>query len=317
MKERLLAAARAQGFDDAGVCAAKRWPEMERYDEWLDAGHHGALRYMKKNTHLRRDPGRFFPGAVSVLMVVKGYAVPEPLGRRDGDLVVARFARGKDYHKAMRPGLAVLKALLRDEGYKVRAFIDTGPVMEKVFAVRCGLGVMGMNSLFIHPRLGSWVLLGGLVTDARLHEDGPDEDSPPFPGCLACSACIDACPTGAILRPGVVSARRCLSSWTVEGAPLSDLPVEQLGNRWFGCDRCQEVCPMNRGAIHSDCSMFHPLIPSRWPQEQVISMRSEEFQEHLGHTPLTRAGLPTLQAIAARMSNHRDSQEGGLTCASD
>jgi epoxyqueuosine reductase len=288
----LKQSALAGGLDDVGVCAAGRGADLDRLDGWLARGDHAGMWYMERRRAMRVDPGLFFPGARSALMVVKAYdpGTTDPDTPAPGMGVISRHAVGPDYHLTLRALLEPLKAILRRAGFRYRAFTDAAPVMEKVLAVRAGLGVMGTNTLLTHPRFGSWVYLGGILTDAGLVADEP---LPPAAACSSCRRCIDACPGGALREDGTLDGRRCLSYWTAE-AEVERFPDElsaRLGGRLFGCDRCQEVCPMNRGVSRSALggteggARFFRL-------DEMAALGEAGFDRRFGGTTLRRLGWP-------------------------
>lgn len=302
----LKAVAREAGFDDAGVCEARPWPEMRRLDEWLARGDDADMWYMGKRRDLRVDPTAFFPLARRAFMVVKAYGPwpPDP-PTVEGSATISRHAVGEDYHVSMRRMLQPLKRSLGEAGYRFRAFTDAAPVMEKVLAARSGLGVVGRNTLLTHPRFGSWVFIGGILTDAPLVCDRPAADEPA--SCLNCRLCLDACPGGALCQDGSLDSRKCLSYWTTEAAQetLPAAVADILGGRVFGCDRCQEVCPMNHG-------LPGPLVEA--PPIRTISiaelqgLNEESFLARFGETTMRRLGWArfarNLAAIASPSSTH-------------
>jgi len=240
--------ARAEGFAAAGVCAAEptRWePELRA---WLDAGKHGSMAYLADHLDVRLDPARLLEGASSVLMVAdqyapRGAAEDPPLAPGRGR--IARYARGRDYHKVIKRRLHRLCDTLRARhpGHSFRAFTDTAPVLERELAERCGIGWVAKHTLIINPDRGSYLLLGGIVTSLELT---PPEDQPRITDhCGTCTRCIDACPT-ACITPYSVDASRCASYLTIERRlPIDESFHEPIGAWIFGCDVCQEVCPHN------------------------------------------------------------------------
>jgi epoxyqueuosine reductase len=245
----VLERCRALEFALAGVCdaAPSRW--AEQYRSWLAAGRHGSMAYLSRNVGLRLNPALLLPGARSAIMVADLYAGRGEGGRAEdvepGRGKVARYARGRDYHAVIKRRLHALCDALRaafpGEGF--RAFVDTAPVLERELAARAGLGWIARNTLLIHPRLGSYILLGGVLTTLDL---ATPEDQAPVPDhCGTCTRCIDACPTGAI-TPYSVDASRCISYLTIERrGPVDPAFHEAMGEWLYGCDVCQEVCPHN------------------------------------------------------------------------
>lgn len=239
------ALALALGFDLAGVAAPHPSPETEFFRDWLAAGHAGEMTYLAEGEEARVDPRRVLDGVRSIVCVGLVYD-PGPVDpERRGAARVARYAGGDDYHEVLGgrlEALAVGLEALAGRRLRTRAYVDTGPVLERVLAARAGLGWIGKNACLIHPRLGSWLFLGVLFTDLDLAESAPEPDR-----CGSCRACLDACPTEAFVAPHVLDARRCLAYTTIELAgPIPEALREGQGARVFGCDVCQEVCPWNQ-----------------------------------------------------------------------
>jgi epoxyqueuosine reductase len=236
------------GFAMAGVCDAGPSAFVGPLRHWIAAGKHGSMGYMAEHAAVREDPGRVLAGARSAIMVADLYAsrddnVDEPLGPGEGR--VARYARGKDYHTVLKKRLIRLADGLRAEFPRAgfRVFTDTAPVMERELAARAGLGWTGKHTLLIHPKVGSYFLLGGILTTLEL--EPPAGQAVVTDHCGSCTRCIDACPTGAI-TPYSVDARRCVSYLTIERRePVDPELYEGVGKWVYGCDICQEVCPHN------------------------------------------------------------------------
>ncbi|HHN79154.1 MAG TPA: tRNA epoxyqueuosine(34) reductase QueG [Phycisphaerales bacterium] len=235
-----------EGFALAGVCDASPSGRRDELRAWLAAGMHGSMAWLAEHADLRTDPARLLDGARSIVMVADLYASRADTGREPaepGRGRIARYARVDDYHKTMKKRLHRVCDALRAEHPSAgfRAFVDTAPVPERELAARAGLGWIGKHTLLIHPRLGSWLLLGGFLTTLELEPAaGAEPDH-----CGSCTRCIDACPTGAI-APYRVDARRCISYLTIERRePIDPAFHRAIGDRLFGCDICQEVCPHN------------------------------------------------------------------------
>jgi len=297
--EELKGLALSAGFDDFGVCGAAAYPEMGRLSEWLRRGCHGKMEFLARHVEVRTDPTVMFPGARAALMAVMAYSTtnmgteaPKP-----GSGVISRYARGRDYHKVLRRGLKSLVALLEEHGYGARLHVDTAPVMEKLLAARAGLGVIGQNSLLNHPRFGSWVLIGGVLTDAPLPVR---EGRPGYPvGCTRCGSCVAACPTGALKGGGLLDARRCISYWTIEHRGDVDPAVAaRMGGRVYGCDICQEVCPMNKGAQPASADAFAPCHGmSGRPLKELAALGETGFERAFGGTAIRRIGWDRFQRL--------------------
>ncbi|HVZ49464.1 MAG TPA: tRNA epoxyqueuosine(34) reductase QueG [Gemmatimonadaceae bacterium] len=235
---RLKAQAYGIGFDLAGIAPLGPAASAPHYDEWLARGFAASMDYMHRHADLRRDASRPQPGMRSALVVALDYGGREPAGP------VARYARGDDYHRVMWRRLDALGDWLRAEaGAATRAFVDTGPVLERELARRAGLGWFGKNTMLINPRLGSFFFIGALFTELTLPPDAPFEED----HCGTCRRCLDACPTEAFAAPRMLDAARCISYLTIEHRGAIDPALAPLvGDHLYGCDVCQEVCPWNR-----------------------------------------------------------------------
>jgi len=256
LRKLLLELARGAGFDRAGVAQVQPSEHGDFLDAWLAASHHGTMAYMARPDAVarRKDPALTLPGARSALVVAHDHFQPDPAGVPDDPSrgVIARYARGRDYHRVMTKGLKQvareLEAACREAGLappEWRICVDTAPVFERELAQRAGLGWPGRNTMLIHPRVGSYFFLGVMLLDAEVEADAPfDRDH-----CGSCRACLDACPTGALLGRDangapVMDARRCISYLTIEHrGPIPPELREAMGNRVYGCDICQESCP--------------------------------------------------------------------------
>lgn len=296
-REYIMALAREVGFDDAGICEVRTWPEMERLAQWLRRGGHGCMGFMARHEALRRTPELFFPGASSALMVVKSYHRPDLMETpQTGDTRrISRHAAGRDYHLVMRERLQPLAAALRTAGHSARPFVDTAPVMEKVLAARAGLGHLGRNTLLLHPRLGSWVVIAGLFTDAAWEPSDALASASP---CRSCSRCLEACPAKALEPEGYLDARRCIACLTIE--ERGELAGNtDLGGWLYGCDVCQEVCPHNRGASAGASRDFEaPLVEKHHRREEILSLDEKTFEEKFGRTSIGRIGAARLKRNA-------------------
>ncbi|PIE20148.1 MAG: tRNA epoxyqueuosine(34) reductase QueG [Proteobacteria bacterium] len=263
---RVHAIAGGLGFDLVGVAPTSVPQAFERYARQMAAGYGAEMGWLHERPQLRRDVRAVWARARSVIVVGVGYAsqVPgylaSPPAADEG--WIARYAQGRDYHAYVRKLLVrFAKALAADpllgaggDSRDHRVFTDTGPVLEKAFAQAAGLGWIGKNTLLIHRGGGSWYLLGVVLTPLALAPDTPETDH-----CGACRRCLDVCPTGALVEPYVLDARRCIATWTIESPdPAAVIDPEAVGQHVFGCDLCQEVCPHN----HRPASTSHaPLAP--------------------------------------------------------
>jgi epoxyqueuosine reductase len=244
LAERAQGLALALGFDLAGVARAEVTPETEFLREWLAQGYAGEMGYIGRRVEERVDPRLVLDGARSIVAVGLIYdpgprPAPEP-----GQVQVARYAGGVDYHEVMWDRLRALETGIEnlvDAQVHTRGYCDTGPVQERVFAARAGLGWIGKNTCLIHPQLGSYFFLGVVLTDLDLRPGSPEPDR-----CGSCRACLDVCPTDAFPEPYVLDATRCISYTTIEArGPIDESLRAGHGDWLFGCDLCQEVCPWN------------------------------------------------------------------------
>jgi len=281
-------AARAAGFHEVGIARARPL-DPAPLRRVLARGWEADMAWLGTQAAERLDPARLLPGAQSVVALGLSYAAPE--GPEPAVARVARYARGRDYHAVMKRKLAELLRLLRQRDPDLRAFAtaDVAPVMEKAWAQEAGLGWVGKNGCLITPRHGSWVLLASAILDRPLEPDSPHPER-----CGDCSACLPACPTGAIPEPGFVDARRCISFQTIERrGPVPEEVAERLGPWLFGCDDCQTVCPWNRG-VPADADP--ELLPRQGPLDlgDLLALTRPEYQRRFWGTALARASYPGL-----------------------
>ncbi|MGH7507601.1 MAG: tRNA epoxyqueuosine(34) reductase QueG, partial [Longimicrobiales bacterium] len=245
------------GFEAAGIARLRPSDHQAFYRAWLEAGMHGEMAYLSRAdaVQARLDPASRWPDLRTALVVTLRYTAPdddiEAAQPAPSRAIIARYARGRDYHKILKKKLLALLAWLEAETGRplpaARAYVDTGPVLERELARRAGLGWFGRNTMILHPRRGSYFFLGTLLTELDLEADEPFERD----HCGTCNACVEACPTGALLGRDaagapVMDARRCISYLTIENrGPIPRELRPLIGNRVFGCDICQEVCPWN------------------------------------------------------------------------
>jgi epoxyqueuosine reductase len=285
---------RALGFEDVGVADTLLADEEARLLEWLAAGRQGEMDYMARHGATRARPADLVPGTVRVITARMNYL--PPAARAAGDVLadsrrafVARYALGRDYHKVMRNRLQQLATRIRAEvgefGYRV--FTDSAPVLEVALAAKAGLGWRGKHTLLLTRDQGSWFFLGEIYTDLPLPPTLPQSAH-----CGSCAACIDACPTGAIVAPYELDARRCISYLTIELA--GSIPVELrplIGNRVYGCDDCQLACPWNRYAQPSaepDFAVRHGLDDATLIE--LFAWTEAQFSARLAGSAIRRIG---------------------------
>jgi epoxyqueuosine reductase len=282
LTESVKALALELGFDRVAVGPAGPPEHGLEFRRWVEAGHAGTMAYLERRIEERLDPARLLPGARSIVCVALNYYQGEPTDPSWGP--VARYAWGRDYHDVIGPRLGRMAAHLADTGgARSRAYVDTGPVLERDMAARAGLGWIGKNTMLLHPLLGSWFFIGVLLTTADLAHDEPLPDR-----CGSCRACLDVCPTEAFVAPYVLDARRCISYLTIEHrGPIDAALHEGMGDWQFGCDLCQSVCPWNRKAPVTREPAFLPA--ASYPgEESVLEMTDAEFGRQFAGTALLR-----------------------------
>src|SRR5512134_160166 len=248
------------GFDLCGVAPAAGFPELARLREWIDRGYAGAMHYMARSASRRADVRSVLPSARSVIVTATNYNVDRPYSTECSDssrASIARYAWGDDYHDVVRRRLDALLEWMRDRhgaAFEARAYVDSGPVQERVYAQHAGIGWIGKNTCVINPALGSWIFLGEIVCSLSLEADTPSLDQ-----CGTCALCLEACPTGAIVESWLLDATRCLSYLTIElKGSIPDGERDALGSHVFGCDICQDVCPWNARPPFSDEPSWEP-----------------------------------------------------------
>ena len=297
------------GFQQAGIADTQLHAAAQELERWLALSRHGEMHYMQRHGRKRSHPERLHPGTLRVISVRMDYW-PETENKSIDALLenpvlgyVSRYALGRDYHKLMRKRLAALAARIEREigHFSHRAFVDTAPVLEKPLAQKAGLGWIGKHTNLINKNAGSWFFLGELYTDLPLPVDSPAQRH-----CGSCRACIDICPTGAIVAPYELDARLCISYLTIE---LRGTIPEQLrpllGNRIYGCDDCQAVCPWNKFATPSREADFlprHGLESSTLVT--LFSWTEQQFLQRTEGSAIRRIGYPGwLRNIAVALGN--------------
>lgn len=288
-REALEYAARQLGFSAVGVAPA-HLDQGNRLAEWLRRGEHAGMLWMERHLPARLNPELVLPGVRSVVMLT--YEYPRQDARRSHGRI-ARYAQGMDYHKLLADKLADLDELLQIYGGVQRGFTDSGPVSERFFAEQAGLGWIGRNGLLIRPGRGSYCFLASLLTTLELPVDSPQKNR-----CGNCHRCEQSCPAQA-LHDGACDARRCLSYWTIEhkeGNVPADIAAAQ-GERLYGCDICQEVCPWNRAAEGqpTDPRLLMPARLQTCSTEEMLRWKEEDFQRELVGSPIRRIGSEHLQ----------------------
>ncbi len=308
------------GFESVGFARAQNLPS-QRFSQWLELEYHGEMAYLARRPERRLQPKQVVEGSQSIVSVALNYNHPYPLPYQSPDRgVISRYAAGDDYHDVLLEKLHRLQTSIRELVPEAgcRSYVDTGPVMEKEWAQRAGIGWIGKHTnLIAKRRLGSWLFLGELLLDIPLDPDLPATDH-----CGSCTRCIEACPTAAIVAPYVLDSRRCISYLTIE--LRNDIPVEfrqPIGNLIFGCDICQDVCPWNSKAERSSIQALAPRQENRSPRlAELARLNQQDFSRRFRGSPIKRTkrrGL--LRNVAIALGNthdagHRSDLELLLNC---
>ncbi len=296
------------GFQQLGITDTELGEDAARLDAYLAAGYHGEMAYMASHGTMRSRPEELVPGTVRVISVRMDY-LPEDtqmaqMLAQPEQAYISRYALGRDYHKLIRKRLQQLaeKITAQIGPFGYRAFVDSAPVMEKPLARKAGLGWMGKNTLILNRKAGSWFFLGELLIDLPLPIDEPNDRD----HCGKCSACLDVCPTQAFVGERVLDARRCISYLTIE---LKDAIPEELraliGNRVFGCDDCQLVCPWNRFAKPTQEDDFKPRHNlDNVTLAELFMWTEEQFLKRTEGSPMRRTGYERwLRNLAVGLGN--------------
>ncbi len=285
------------GFDRVAIVPAARLDtEGERLGNWLGAGYNAEMAWMARDTQRRTDPREIFPAARSIVVVLKNYYTDH---RHTSPGKISRYAWGDDYHDVVGSGLRTMLERIRLEvpGADGKACVDTAPMMDKAWAVRAGLGWLGKHSNVITRDLGSWVFIGELILDLELEYDtGEIADH-----CGSCTACLDACPTDAIVEPYIVDSAKCISYATIEhrGEHLPAEVASRLEGWLYGCDICQDVCPWNRFEKPTPDARFEPRLgQTSLDPEAVLEMEHPEYVERFRRSAVKRAKLSGLKRNA-------------------
>lgn len=318
-------AALKAGFDHAGIASLQtgEFPELNAYSEWIDAGHAGDMKYMEKRTESgelqRAAIKNAVPWAKSIVVCAINYSADHPYSVKVKDSRkgwISRYAWGEcDYHDALMPRLRHVEQRICEAAgqekmeIQTRAYVDTGPVVERVYARHAGIGWIGKNTCVINQTLGSWLFLGVVLTSLELPPDLPAADR-----CGSCTRCIDSCPTDALIAPGKMDARRCIAYLTIE--KRGEIPEEfraPMGHHVFGCDICQDVCPWNNksgNAPPSSLTEFQPRPGFFHPDlAWLAEMDVESFRKNFRGSPVKRAkftGLKRNVAIAMGNSGNKE-----------
>ena len=287
LKQGLLSFAREIGFDSCRIAVCGPAPHADEFLNWLDEGGHGEMSYMERGEEKRCDPQKVLPGARSIVVLALNYFQGNP---QAGDTPaaagrIARYAWGDDYHDLIANKLDRIDEFLRAFGGQQKYYVDTGPVLERDYAAQAGIGWHGKSTMLIDERLGTWFFLAEVLTTLELPADEPVPDR-----CGTCERCIKACPTGAIIDPHRLDARRCISYLTIElkgSIPMDLRPL--IGDRIFGCDDCLEACPWNRFAqVSHEAAFFARPSTMGVPLRDYLSLSDDNFRMLFRNSPIKR-----------------------------
>ena len=307
LKAWIKAQALELGFSDCVIAKPDAQEELPRFQEYLKRGYHGDMKFLEENLEKRADPTLLVPGTKSIICVRMDYLVETPKPRyvpfEPDAAIIARYARGRDYHKTMRGRLKNLAAKIREKvgDFESRPFADSAPVFEKSLAENAGMGWTGKHTLLIHKKSGSFFVLGELFTSLEL-----PFDSPATKHCGSCTACIDICPTQAIVEPYMLDARKCIAYLTIEYKGIIPEELRRgIGNRVFGCDDCQLICPWNRFSQLTDEADFSPRKALHAPPLiELFAWSEAHFLKVTEGSAIRRIGhLRWLRNIAVALGN--------------
>jgi epoxyqueuosine reductase len=304
--------ARTLGFDACGIAPVGDHPELAFFQEWLARGYAGDMTYLQRTADRRADVRRVMPAAQTVIVTATVYNTARPYSTESAEhdrAHIARYAWGDDYHEVIAHRLDALVGWMHQawpETFEACAYVDTGPVQERVYAQYAGVGWIGKNTCVINPALGSWIFLGEIICTLPL-----DIDAPAFDQCGTCTLCLEACPTQAIVSPGVVDATRCTSYLTIEkrGDLLGALRAA-VGTHVYGCDICQDVCPWNQTAAISSDPAWQPRPV--WDARRVkdlADMTDADLQKALRGSPMKRTRLSGMRRNLAVALENVDTKE--------
>jgi epoxyqueuosine reductase len=297
--EIVIQTAKQIGFDLIGFAKAEELKEeTNNLESWLAKGYNAGMAYMAKNILKRKDVGNILPGAKSIISLALNYYTQKEYSGKKGYGKVSGYAWGVDYHLIMWDMLSKLEVELKkiDTGFECKSYVDTGPVMDKAWAVKSGIGWQGKHSNIINKNLGSWFFLATVITNYEFEYSDPIPDF-----CGTCTACIDACPTNAIVDEYVVDANKCISYLTIENKDEIPAEFEDKFDNWlFGCDICQDVCPWN--IKFSEPTGVKEFYPENGNDEinlnDIVNMNNEEFKNRFEKSPVKRAKLKGLKRNA-------------------
>jgi epoxyqueuosine reductase len=310
--ETVKAQALSLGFDLCGICRPEAYPELRFLDEWLKRGYAGDMSYLGRTRRVRGDVRHILPSTQSVIVLATNYNTPRPYSTAIDDPGVARIARyawGDDYHEVILRRLNALWLWMRQthpDPFEAMVYVDTGPIQERVYAQHAGIGWIGKHTCVISAKRGSWIFLSTILCSLPLAADPPATDH-----CGTCTKCLEACPTGALVEPYVLDARRCLSYLTIEQKKaIPDAHADAAGAYVYGCDICQDVCPWNQAPLVSERPEWQPR-PALDAPRIVDLWRTPDaaLADALAGSAMTRAPLVSLRRnLAVALGNAADAE---------
>lgn len=304
LTQKIRSKALELGIHKIGIAKAEALTgEGAHLRDWLHRGHHASMQWMEKNTEKRTDPRLIVPNAKSVISLAVNYYTPIPHQPNGNEGKISRYAWGDDYHIHVTKRIQTLFECIKqwEPGSEGRYYVDTGPVMEKAWAARAGIGWQGKHTNLITKEYGSWVFLGVIITTLELENDPPMEDF-----CGTCTACIDACPTDAISEPYVVDSNRCISYLTIEHRGAIAESLGKNFEQWiYGCDICQDVCPWNRFQQDTEHPEFTPREKNIDPPlDELTGITQEEFSARFRNSPIKRTKREGIIRNALNVKEH-------------
>lgn len=307
-KELIIAKGHDIGFSELKFARIEKWDdEFLRFEDWLGNNNHAEMQYLERHKDLRKDPRKILNSAKTIIVTATNYYTSGKHSGKQGFGKISRYCWGRDYHNVIKK---MLKGLSKEiitlfPDTENRYFVDSGPVLEKQWAVRAGMGWQGKNGLIMHPKYGTWIFLGVILTNLEIEPDKPYIKDL----CKDCTKCIDACPTKAIIKPKVIDANKCIAYHTIETKSQETIPekIRENLNSWlFGCDICQEVCPWNKKATETYIKEFYPNNkPIEWGIDDIINMNEECFDQVFSRSPVKRLGFNGLRRNALALKNNR------------
>ena len=299
---KVKAKAQALGFTACGIAPAENFVELRFLKDWIQRGFSGEMQYMARTVDKRSDVRNVLPSARTVIALATLYNVDRPYSTEQSDpnyAHVSRYSWGSDYHEILNKRMEELLRWMREvsvESFEAKAYVDTGPVQERVYAQKAGIGWIGKNTCLINPELGSWLFLSEIICSLSLETDSPALDQ-----CGDCNLCLEACPTDAIVQPWVIDATKCISYLTIElRNEIPESSREKIGTHVYGCDICQDVCPWNAQASTSEDSAWQPnSLFDQTSLSALWSQPDEVLRPVVKKGAMSRAGLRRLRRNTA------------------